>query len=81
MQYFFVLSMETSYTYIIVHLVFTSILNTFWFPFCVVLILISILVSFSAYQNNDISEFEKILKTNRRNIMEDPFIREHIEGG
>ncbi|KAK2164863.1 hypothetical protein LSH36_58g18078 [Paralvinella palmiformis] len=33
----------------------------------------------SAYQNNDISEFEKILKTNRRNIMEDPFIREHIE--
>jgi len=36
--------------------------------------------SSSAYQNNDISEFEKILKTNRRNIMEDPFIREHIEG-
>ena len=35
---------------------------------------------FSAYQNNDISEFEKILKTNRRNIMDDPFIREHIEG-
>ena len=35
----------------------------------------------SAYQNNDINEFEKILKTNRRNIMEDPFIREHIEGG
>ena len=34
----------------------------------------------SAYQNNDIAEFEKILKTNRRNIMEDPFIREHIEG-
>ncbi|XP_064621028.1 COP9 signalosome complex subunit 2 isoform X2 [Lineus longissimus] len=33
----------------------------------------------SAYQNNDINEFEKILKTNRRNIMEDPFIREHIE--
>ncbi|CAH1796151.1 unnamed protein product [Owenia fusiformis] len=33
----------------------------------------------SAYQNNDINEFEKILKTNRKNIMEDPFIREHIE--
>ncbi|KAL3865903.1 hypothetical protein ACJMK2_043251 [Sinanodonta woodiana] len=33
----------------------------------------------STYQNNDISEFEKILKTNRSNIMEDPFIREHIE--
>ncbi|WAR00786.1 CSN2-like protein [Mya arenaria] len=29
--------------------------------------------------NNDINEFEKILRTNRRNIMEDPFIREHIE--
>lgn len=34
----------------------------------------------SSYQNNDINEFEKILKMNRRNIMEDPFIREHIEG-
>lgn len=33
----------------------------------------------SAYQNNDITEFEKILKTNRETIMEDPFIREHIE--
>ncbi|ELT93811.1 hypothetical protein CAPTEDRAFT_151084 [Capitella teleta] len=33
----------------------------------------------SSYQNNDINEFEKILRTNRRNIMEDPFIREHIE--
>ncbi|CAH1255457.1 COPS2 [Branchiostoma lanceolatum] len=33
----------------------------------------------SAYQNNDINEFEKILKTNRKNIMDDPFIREHIE--
>jgi len=33
----------------------------------------------SAYQNNDISEFEKILQTNRSNIMDDPFIREHIE--
>lgn len=34
----------------------------------------------SAYQNNDITEFEKILKTNHSNIMDDPFIREHIEG-
>jgi len=34
----------------------------------------------SAYQNNDINEFESILKSNRENIMEDPFIREHIEG-
>nr|CAG4649249.1 EOG090X04DO [Scapholeberis mucronata]SVE93553.1 EOG090X04DO [Scapholeberis mucronata] len=33
----------------------------------------------SAYQNNDISEFEKILRQNHRNIMDDPFIREHIE--
>lgn len=34
----------------------------------------------SAYQNNDITEFEKILKHNRKTIMDDPFIREHIEG-
>jgi len=34
----------------------------------------------SSYQNNDITEFEKILKTNHSNIMDDPFIREHIEG-
>jgi COP9 signalosome complex subunit 2 len=33
----------------------------------------------TAYQNNDINEFEKILKTNRQTIMEDAFIREHIE--
>jgi len=33
----------------------------------------------SAYQNNDINEFEKILKTNRQTIMDDLFIREHIE--
>ena len=33
-----------------------------------------------AYQNNDISEFERVLKTHRQAIMEDPFIREHIEG-
>lgn len=38
------------------------------------------LFSDSAYQNNDITEFEKILKTNHSNIMDDPFIREHIEG-
>nr|CAB3232892.1 COP9 signalosome complex subunit 2-like [Phallusia mammillata] len=33
----------------------------------------------SAYQNNDIAEFESILAANRTNIMQDPFIREHIE--
>lgn len=33
-----------------------------------------------SYQNNDINEFEAILKHNRNNIMDDPFIREHIEG-
>merc|ERR1719326_449380 len=33
----------------------------------------------SAYQNNDINDFEKILKQNRETIMDDPFIREHIE--
>lgn len=33
----------------------------------------------SAYQNNDINEFELIIKQNP-NIMEDTFIREHIEG-
>ncbi|CAB3240153.1 unnamed protein product [Arctia plantaginis] len=32
-----------------------------------------------AYQNNDINDFESILKHNRNNIMDDPFIREHIE--
>ena len=32
----------------------------------------------SAYQNNDINEFELILKQNQ-SIMEDTFIREHIE--
>jgi len=32
-----------------------------------------------AYQNNDLNEFEKILKQNRKAIMDDPFIREHIE--
>lgn len=34
----------------------------------------------NAYQNNDINEFEKILRENRRTIMDDPFIKEHIEG-
>ena len=33
----------------------------------------------TAYQNNDINEFELILKHNRQTIMEDLFIREHIE--
>jgi len=33
----------------------------------------------NAYQNNDINDFEKILKVNRQTIMEDAFIREHIE--
>ncbi|KAL1131418.1 hypothetical protein AAG570_011035 [Ranatra chinensis] len=33
----------------------------------------------SSYQNNDINEFETILKTHRKNIMDDPFIKEHIE--
>lgn len=33
----------------------------------------------NAYQNNDINEFENILKVNRQSIMNDPFIREHIE--
>ncbi|KAL1396618.1 hypothetical protein quinque_011243 [Culex quinquefasciatus] len=32
-----------------------------------------------SYQNNDIMEFESILRNNRNNIMADPFIREHIE--
>ncbi|KAA0192023.1 COP9 constitutive photomorphogenic subunit 2 [Fasciolopsis buskii] len=33
----------------------------------------------TAYQNNDITEFENILRRERDSIMEDPFIREHIE--
>lgn len=33
----------------------------------------------TAYQTDDITEFEKILRTNRLTIMEDEFIREHIE--
>ncbi|OAY72989.1 COP9 signalosome complex subunit 2 [Ananas comosus] len=33
----------------------------------------------AAYQKNEILEFEKILKSNRRTIMDDPFIRNYIE--
>lgn len=33
----------------------------------------------SAYQMNDINAFEKILKTNAKTIMDDSFIKEHIE--
>mmetsp|Transcript_5110 Transcript_5110/g.9638 ORF Transcript_5110/g.9638 Transcript_5110/m.9638 type:complete len:437 (-) Transcript_5110:163-1473(-) len=33
----------------------------------------------SAYQRKAIMEFEKILKNNRRTIMDDPFIRDYIE--
>jgi COP9 signalosome complex subunit 2 len=33
----------------------------------------------SAYQRKAILEFEKILKTNRKTIMDDPFIRDYIE--
>ncbi|EDS36352.1 COP9 signalosome complex subunit 2 [Culex quinquefasciatus] len=32
-----------------------------------------------SYKNNDIMEFESILRNNRNNTMADPFIREHIE--
>lgn len=32
-----------------------------------------------AYQRNDIGEFEKILKNNKKTIMDDPFIRNYIE--
>lgn len=33
----------------------------------------------NAYQTNDINEFEAILRQNRVTIMDDQFIREHIE--
>ncbi|KAI3909154.1 hypothetical protein MKW98_012891 [Papaver atlanticum] len=33
----------------------------------------------AAFQRNEILEFEKILKSNRRTIMDDPFIRNYIE--
>ncbi|KAG1667626.1 hypothetical protein FOA52_001680 [Chlamydomonas sp. UWO 241] len=32
-----------------------------------------------AYQGNNIKEFERILRSNRRTIMEDPFIRNYVE--
>lgn len=32
-----------------------------------------------AYQRNDINEFERILKTNRHTMMDDPFIRNYVE--
>lgn len=32
-----------------------------------------------AYQNNDIVEFEMMLKNHHTNIMDDSFIKEHIE--
>ncbi|CAK5075553.1 unnamed protein product [Meloidogyne enterolobii] len=33
----------------------------------------------AAYQQNDIQRFEQILEANRASVMDDPFIREHIE--
>ncbi|CAD5208260.1 unnamed protein product [Bursaphelenchus xylophilus] len=33
----------------------------------------------SAYQDNNIELFEKIIEDNRQSVMSDPFIREHIE--
>lgn len=33
----------------------------------------------NSYQNNDITKFEKILKTNHSNIMDDSFLREHCK--
>ncbi|KHJ82177.1 PCI domain protein [Oesophagostomum dentatum] len=33
----------------------------------------------AAYQENNIDEFQRILERNRESIMQDPFIREHIE--
>lgn len=32
-----------------------------------------------AYQSNNINEFEKILRSNRKTIMDDPFIRNYVE--
>lgn len=41
---------------------------------------ILVMINFvSAYQNDDINEFEKIFKINRKNIVDDFFIREYIE--
>eukprot|EP00127_Corallochytrium_limacisporum_P004470 Clim_evm24s164 gene=Clim_evmTU24s164 len=33
----------------------------------------------NAYQHNDLDDFEKILRSNRTSIMDDPFIRDYIE--
>lgn len=33
----------------------------------------------AAYQGNDISAFEKVLRTKQRTIMDDPFIRQYVE--
>ncbi|KAG2448992.1 hypothetical protein HYH02_005746 [Chlamydomonas schloesseri] len=33
----------------------------------------------AAFQRNDINDFEKILRTNKRTIMDDPFIRNYVE--
>ena len=33
----------------------------------------------SAYMNNEIREFEKILKQNSRSVMGDPFIKQYID--
>lgn len=33
----------------------------------------------SAYQAYDIKEFEKILKNNKKTILDDPFIRDYID--
>ncbi|XP_014241735.1 COP9 signalosome complex subunit 2-like [Cimex lectularius] len=33
----------------------------------------------SAYQNGNLNEFETVLRLNKTNLMEDPFIREHVE--
>ncbi|VDM58563.1 unnamed protein product [Angiostrongylus costaricensis] len=33
----------------------------------------------AAYQENDIDEFQRILENNHESVMQDPFIREHIE--
>lgn len=32
-----------------------------------------------AYQKNDLRAFERILQENHDSLMDDPFIREHIE--
>lgn len=32
-----------------------------------------------AYQSNDVDQFEQVLRANQHVVMDDPFIREHIE--